>query len=480
MRTTPPPPFRKRSPRFLIPALVFATTLTVLARDWHVTGTGDDANDGKTPATALRTLQKAADSVAPGDTVLLGDGIYTNTDTASGSAVVTMRTSGTPDAWITWKTAPGADAVIRPFGWSGVQVEASYQILDGLKVIGANDSITLLEATTDGVITEKDGKKYSGNPRFNSNGIFINGRRLPADAKPHHIIVRNCEVAKCPGGGITAIEADYVTIEDCRVYENAWFMRYGGSGITFLNNWAYDDEPGYHVVIQRNFVWNNKTLVPWININKLSDGNGILLDVTDGQSGATNPNADAPVAANPTGDTATATAATPTPTPADRPQRPEWKGRALIANNLSAYNGGSGIHTFRTKHVDIINNTTYWNGGVVGYQELFPNRSEDVVILNNIIVPRPGGKVTSNNRNTNVRWDYNIYPVEQDVFVGENDIVADVQFLEVDVDPTRGDFRLANGSKALGSGTDELPQATDILGNKRPGAAGRDRGAFQQ
>ncbi|CCH53427.1 parallel beta-helix repeat-containing protein [Fibrisoma limi BUZ 3] len=273
------------------------------------------------------------------------------------------------------------------------------------------------------------------------------------------------------GGGIVGIEMDYLTIEDCRVYDNAWFMRYGGSGISTLNNWAYDDAPGYHIIIQRNFVWNNKTLVPWERIGKLSDGNGIILDVTDGEQGATNPNADALVKVD------SARAVEPRP---EKPKRPEWKGRALVANNVSAFNGGSGIHTFRTRHVDIINNTTYHNGGIVGYQELFPNRSEDVVIMNNVIVPRPGGKVTSNNRNKAIRWDYNLYPLAQEVFVGSNDIVADPQFINVQPDPTKGDFRLVKGSAGLHSGTNEIAQSTDILGKSRARSKGRDRGAFEQ
>ena len=163
-------------------------------------------------------------------------------------------------------------------------------------------------------------------------------------------------------------------------------MRYGGSGITTLNNWAFDNAPGYHIVVRRNFVWNNKTLDTWEKIGKLSDGNGILLDMTDQEQGqsATNPNADA-VVKPATSQTLVTTMSVASPPAPEKPKRPEWKGRALIANNVSAFNGGSGIHTFCTKHVDIINNTTYWNGGIVGYQELFPNRSDDVVILNNII-----------------------------------------------------------------------------------------------
>lgn len=453
---------------------LIAVAQHVSAATWHVSGAGNDANDGKSSETAFRTLQKAADLVQPGDVVLVGNGIYTNSDKGNGSAVLNITRSGTAAAWITWKARPGHHPEIRPVGWAGIQISGSYTILDGLSVIGNNDSIVLLRA-------QEDGKKPTPDPYFNTNGIFFNGRGKKPDEKPHHLIIRHCVVGKCAGGGIVGIEMDYFTVEDCKVFDNAWFMRYGGSGITTLHNWAFDDAPGYHIVIQRNFVWNNKTLVPWVNIGKLSDGNGILLDVTDQEAqGATNPNADAVVkpAASQTAVSATSDAAT-TPTP-EKPKRPDWNGRALIANNVSVYNGGSGIHTFRTKHVDIINNTTYWNGGIVGYQELFPNRSEDVVILNNIIVPRPGGAVTSNNRNTGIRWDYNVYPTEQTVFVGSNDIVADPGFIDSQLDPLKGNFRLAKNSCALNSGINDVPLSNDITGKARPKNVGRDRGAFEQ
>lgn len=452
----------------IIHFLFLISTLTN-AQVWHVSGTGSDSSNGKSPETAFRTLQKAANLVRPGDVVLIGNGTYTSPDKSGGSAVLSINTSGRPDAWITWKARPGHRPQIRPIGWTGIQVTGSYHVLDGLTVIGSNDSIVLLKA-------QEDGKKPTPDPAFNTNGIFVNGRTSPPDAKPHHVIIRHCEVGKCPGGGIVGIEMDYLTIEDCRVYENAWFMRYGGSGITTLNNWAHDDAPGYHIVIQRNFVWNNKTLVAWERIGKLSDGNGILLDVTDQEQGqgATNPNADAVV--TPAGSqTATPVAAAP-----QKPKRPEWKGRALIANNVSVFNGGSGIHTFRTRHVDIINNTTYWNGGIVGYQELFPNRSDDVVILNNIIVPRPGGKVTSNNRNTNIRWDYNVYPSAQDVFTGPHDIIGDPRFIDVQPDPTKGNFHPAKNSRAVNSGCNDVPLPNDILGKARSMSTARDRGAFEQ
>jgi len=464
--------------------LCFLAATPGFSRDWFVSAKGDDAATGTTAATAFRTLQKAADLTEPGDTVLVGDGIYLDAptadsqplpslidkDTIGATSLLRITQSGRPDAWITWKAAPGQHPELRPQSWAGIAIHASYIAIDGLTITGANDALVLINAI-------KEGKNEKADPRYNTNGIIVEGRHLSPERKPHHVIIRNCTVSKCPGGGIVGLEMDHLTIEDNRIFDNCWYMRYGGSGITTLNNWASDDAPGYHVVIQRNLVWNNKTLVPWGAIGKLSDGNGILLDVTDGKaSGAANPNVD--TAANPTGTTG---AALPDPNAASlNPERPIWKYRALIANNVSAYNGGSGIHTFRTRHVDIINNTTYWNGSVVGYEELFPNRSEDVVILNNIIVPRPGAAVTSNNRNKNIHWDYNLYTDDQKISKGEHDIIADPQFISIRRDLLEANFRLQHGSPGLDRGTDEVAQPTDLTGNIRPVGKARDRGAYEQ
>ena len=447
----------------LIGCLLSMSTM-LFAQTWYVSGKGNDSNDGKTLKTAFRSLQKAADLVQAGDKVLIDKGIYTNADKSNGSAVLSIKSSGKPNAWITWQALKGTKPDIRPTGWCGIDISGSYHIIDGLTVTGSNDSIVLLAA-------QEDAKKPKPNPYFNTNGIVVNGRNNKPDAKPHHVIIRNCVVTKCPGGGVVGLETDYLTVEDCLVSENAWFMRYGGSGISTLNNWAFDDAAGYHIIIQRNFVWNNKTLVPWEKIGKLSDGNGIILDVTDQtNAGATNPNADA---VTKPADTAAAPILT-------KPKRPEWKARALIANNLSAFNGGSGIHTFRTKYVDIVNNTTYHNGGIVGYAELFANNSEDVVILNNIIVPRPNGKVTSNNKNKNIKWDYNLYPVEQDIFKASHDIVSEPQFINPQLNVLQGNFKLSPRSAALHSGTRELQQSSDLNHRERLQGKGIDRGCYEQ
>src|SRR5262245_17096681 len=61
----------------------------------HVAVTGRDEADGKTPLTAFRTLQRAADLVEPGDTVEVGPGVYFET--------VRLTRAGTVDRPITFR-----------------------------------------------------------------------------------------------------------------------------------------------------------------------------------------------------------------------------------------------------------------------------------------------------------------------------------------------------------------------------------------
>ena len=452
--------------RLILATLLLAFAANAGATDWYVSPDGSDSNDGKSISSPFRTIQKAADIVNPGDRVLLCSGEFTMEGRKDDKALVLIRRSGEKDAWITWTAAPGQHPVIRPSGWSAFEVRGSYHIFDGLTITGMNDALTLKHAI-------EDASKPSASGLYNTNGITIEGRQNAPDSKPHHITVRNCVISKCAGGGIAGLETDYLTVEDCVVFDNCWYMKYAGSGITTLNNWQFDDEPGYHIIIRRNLVWNNRTLVPWVKTGKLSDGNGILLDVT---------NKKGPVLNNPDGDATVTTAAVQNLSPEKKREmeRPEWTARALIENNVSAYNGGSGIHVFRTCHVDIINNTTYWNGSSVDYEELFPNASFDIVIKNNVIIPRPGGRVTSNHNNHDIVWDYNIYPVDQNVFKGEHDIVADPMVLEPGIDLSRADFRLDRKSPALNSGDGSCAPETDIYGKKRPRGKSVDRGAFER
>jgi len=93
-------------------------------------GTGNDAANGLSPSTAWRTLDKANQTVQPGDLVLL-KGTFLN-------QTIRPARSGTATARIVYRVAPGASAVLDGAAASvGATVwldDLSYIVLDGLEI----------------------------------------------------------------------------------------------------------------------------------------------------------------------------------------------------------------------------------------------------------------------------------------------------------------------------------------------------------
>ena len=106
---------------------------------------GNDNNAGTSATSPLGTLQAAADLVKPGDTVEVMNGTYTNGGT--GNDVLTISTSGTASAPITFEAAPGATPVIDSSGaWQGIEINASYITINGFTVVGDAANLHLSEA----------------------------------------------------------------------------------------------------------------------------------------------------------------------------------------------------------------------------------------------------------------------------------------------------------------------------------------------
>ena len=220
--------------------------------------------------------------------------------------------------------------------WDVILIQANYIIIEGLEIKGNSQNLTLadgeaaynywLEQTTAGLPVNY------GDPRFtrsNTNGISINsGTNLTNGLPPfHHITIRNNIVHDLPGGGIGSANVDYITIENNLVYNNAWYTMYACSGISVLGGVDIDTQTGYKSIVRNNIVHHNQTNVKWNQTKTYSDGNGIIIDYNKN-----------------TGRTF-----------------PAYKGKTLVENNISYNNGGSGIHSFNSANVDIINNTLYNN-----------------------------------------------------------------------------------------------------------------------
>lgn len=73
----------------------------VWAATYYVAPRGSDSNSGLSASAPFATLQKAADTATAGDTVLVLNGVYT---TPSSGGLINFWRSGTPGAWITFRS----------------------------------------------------------------------------------------------------------------------------------------------------------------------------------------------------------------------------------------------------------------------------------------------------------------------------------------------------------------------------------------
>jgi hypothetical protein len=409
------------------------------SRTYYVSPSGSDSNPGTSQAQPFRTLQRAADSTAPGDTVSIMNGTYT--ERPGGSDVLVISRSGRAGAPITFQAHPGHRPVIHPLaGWNGIRVNgASHIVVRGLEIKGNSADISLAEA---------ERGASSSKSTFSTNCLSVE-KNKSTGALAHHIDIIGNTVHHCPGGGVSAGDADYVTIDGNHVYANAWYSVFANSGIFILAARDIDrGNPGkYKIRITDNTVHDNESKVKWEQCNCYSDGNGIIIDTLKDKAKA-------------------------------GASGPDYQGRVLVANNVSYNNGGSGIHSFKSQHVDILHNTAYRNGRSTrteSYANVYAHNSTDVRILNNVAYGRPGQATNSKHKNVDVTYDYNVYYGGKAPEVkGPNDIVADPKIVPAGSDSA---FRLRKGSPAIGSAK-PLPQVTTDITGARRDAGEPDRGAF--
>ena len=96
------------------------------------------------------------------------------------------------------------------------------------------------------------------------------------------------------------------------VHDNAHWSAYGTSGISVGTSTNSDTQPGVHIIISGNLVYNNAELVPEYRANAITDGEGIILDTNPG-----------------------------------------FVGRMLVQNNTVHGNGSAGIESFLTDNAVI-------------------------------------------------------------------------------------------------------------------------------
>ncbi len=182
----------------------------------HVATGGDDAADG-TLERPWRTIQKASDTLAPGETAIVHEGQYTDD--------VRLTRSGSSTAPLTFRAADGETAVIRaPMNVAGSFVRVQGLVFDG-----------------------------TGNP------LLVTGSDVD---------IVGCEVRSTTNTSIRLLSGDRVSVIGCRIHNGAGrgISVAGGSDALIANNIVVDHDgpaiflgpnPQRTVVTQNTLVRND-------------------------------------------------------------------------------------------------------------------------------------------------------------------------------------------------------------------------------
>ncbi len=452
--------------------------------------TGSNSNNGLSVSTPFKTVENAVGVLGPGDTLFIigeySNNSYNPSYTYSGNindpqiwhqenTIRINNLNGTPGNYITIKPY-NSSTILKGDGANILRVlNSSYLKFEGLEIIGEVDRIPYSTAralqflyredpSTNtlyrvplGTTDEQVEQNYSQNGSLpDISGISVS-RPSYTDtrglymSKVHHIDITNLKVHHTPGNGFRVADCDYINIIGNEVYATSRKSYSGTHGMVVTNanssvTGTLDTNPGYRITILNNNVHHNyneiyswapdKTLIT----PKIDEGKGISLQRNDLANG--------------------------------------WNyGRFLVANNLTYWNGYSGIHSNSGLRMDFINNTCYMNsytnsitnfgGGQSGNNigmSTAGTGSDDFKFINNIIyidnawggfpisVAETTNVVVSNNLvygiNGVLNQDSDITPTQT------NMIFTNPKF----VDPgnelaTTHDFSLQSSSGAIGSAT---------------------------
>lgn len=347
-----------------------ATTMPPSASGKYIWAAPDGNDNARgTSEQPFRSLQRAVDSAAPGDTVLARSGTYPSAP-GRGSALI-LNASGREGRPITVAAAPGATPVIVPVdtNWNAVAISGSWITVQGFTIAGTAKSISLDFAMSQ--------KTNADNPRTSLNGINVSPPPGRPDQHPTHILISGNTVRDCPGGGIGSQNSDYVTIRGNTVSGSSQYSPWGTSPVGYLSPFNSDANTGTKMVFEDNEVFDNRQLVPWKDRARgqnLTEGHGIILD-----SGK-----------------------------ADKGDGP-YRGRTMVKGNRLYDNGGSGVNVFNSDHADVVGNTSTHNRtNLPDGAEINVSGSTDVRVADNVITPSSGvqpvstrptaGVVVQNNR----------------------------------------------------------------------------------
>jgi hypothetical protein len=306
----------------------------------YASASGNDHNSGLS-ATAPRTFQGAASVTQPGSVVCLLAGTY-----QLGSTFY-PPTSGTSSGWIVYRSYGDGDV---NFVWTGRQ-DAPDKVM--FKVSGGN---------------------FPSNPAYlEFRGLKLDGQGTALDGffcfGSHHLRFIGNTISNTGGAGIGSVTCDYLTSDRNVIHHNGYLYGWA-SGISYNSNQWFDRYPGFH-----NIISNNIVVGQYDGSSNHTDGNGIILDLS-----------------NRTYDYSSAN------TPP-----------ALVINNVVYGNGGRCIEAYTVTNFWIVNNTCYKNNldsMMSAAGSITTNNSRNGYIINNLTVASHGSNPSYDQQNKNANISY--------------------------------------------------------------------------
>lgn len=215
---------------------------------YYVAPTGNDANPG-TEAQPWRTIQKAANSVNPGDTVFVRGGSY--------NEVVLLTRSGTADNYITFQNYPGETPIIDGAGKSSSDYWNGLFAIRGVSTANRTQYIKVI-----GLRVQNSGSNagfgiscyYCANVEIRNNKTYNTYRSGIVVGYSESVIVDGNDVERANNGGeqenISILrESSFVQVTNNVVHDNGNDAN-GGEAI--------DIKQGAHdILVRGNTVYNN-------------------------------------------------------------------------------------------------------------------------------------------------------------------------------------------------------------------------------
>ena len=472
----------------LLIILLYSSVVVFAQNNYYVSQqTGSDNNNGQSVSNPFKTVDEALNFIQPGDTLwFMGE--FTNPSYNPNynysnnindphiwhqeNTVRINNLNGASGQYITLK-AYDNNTVLKGDGANILRItNSSYLRIEGFEIYGEVENIPLSTALALQFLYREDGStntQYRVQPGTSASQVenmtfpalnnvsrpsYTDTRGLYISSNIHHLDIVDNYIHHIPGNGFRVQGCDYVNIIGNEVHDTSRKSYSGTHGLVVTNATSIDNFNGYKIFIQQNKVHHNyNEIYSWAPSKtfitpRIDEGKGISLQRNDVANGWT-------------------------------------KGRFLVSDNLTYWNGYSGLHSNTGVRIDFINNTAYMNsytntvtyaneeqsGNNIGMSAQGGNNNK---FINNVIFidnAWGGFPISIANNETNTQIENNI------VFGinGTTNLDSDVSAIDVNTlvanplfeDPDNFDFSLTSNSPAIGFANATFATDTDYFGNDR-------------